>query len=321
MKKYKVKSGGTDVFAISLVEEPAVESNFVALAKQDEPKPVYLEKEDKHMLYGIILRADFPIYRNDSYGEYTIEFDADTIERLERKFMKNYAQKSWTTDHSMYADGLTLTESWIVTDLEHDKSNALGLEGVTVGSWVGGCLVDDTELWAQVKDGDFKGFSIEAFCNLEELNLSKINKTNKEDMKNEDKILETLDEIKAMLQKEEPVEKTEEKPVEEKFEETVTEEPVEEPKTEEPVEEKLEEEKPEEPKGDEPEETKVEENLSETVEQLKSEIETLKTENTELKGKVEKMGKMPSVEPNKTPSGEKKFSAIEQLDKLGFIKW
>ena len=321
MKKYKVKSGGTDVFAISLVEEPAVESNFVALAKQDEPKPVYLEKEDKHMLYGIILRADFPIYRNDSYGEYTIEFDADTIERLERKFMKNYAQKSWTTDHSMYADGLTLTESWIVTDLEHDKSNALGLEGVTVGSWVGGCLVDDTELWAQVKDGDFKGFSIEAFCNLEELNLSKINKTNKEDMKNEDKILETLDEIKAMLQKEEPVEKTEEKPVEEKFEETVTEEPVEEPKTEEPVEEKLEEEKPEEPKADEPEETKVEENLSETVEQLKSEIETLKTENTELKGKVEKMGKMPSVEPNKTPSGEKKFSAIEQLDKLGFIKW
>ena len=42
MKRYKVKSGGTDVFAISLVEEPAVESNFVALAKQDEPKPVYL---------------------------------------------------------------------------------------------------------------------------------------------------------------------------------------------------------------------------------------------------------------------------------------
>ena len=316
MKRYKVKSGGTDVFAISLVEEPAVESNFVALAKQDEPKPVYLEKEDKHMLYGIILRADFPIYRNDSYGEYTIEFDADTIERLERKFMKNYAQKNWTTDHSMYADGLTLTESWIVTDLEHDKSNALGLEGVTVGSWVGGCLVDDTELWAQVKDGDFKGFSIEAFCNLEELNLSKINKTNNEDMNNENKILETLEEIKTLLKKEEPVE--------EKFEETVTEEPVEEPKTEEPVEEKLEEETPvkepqvtEEPKADEP----VEENLSETVEQLKSEIETLKAENTELKGKVEKMGKMPSVEPNTTPSGEKKFSAIEQLDKLGFIKW
>ena len=190
------------------------------------------------------------------------------------------------------------------------------MEGVTVGSWVGGCLVDDTELWAQVKDGDFKGFSIEAFCNLEELNLSKINKTNNEDMNNENKILETLEEIKTLLKKEEPVE--------EKFEETVTEEPVEEPKTEEPVEEKLEEETPvkepqvtEEPKADEP----VEENLSETVEQLKSEIETLKAENTELKGKVEKMGKMPSVEPNTTPSGEKKFSAIEQLDKLGFIKW
>ena len=170
LKKYKVNAGDSDVFAISVVSSPAVESNFVALAKQEEPKPVFLSKDDKHMLYGIILRADFPIYRNDpDFGEYYIEFGADAIERLERKYFKNFAQRSWTKEHLDFAEGLTLTESWLVTDPENDKSKALGLEGVTKGSWVGGCLVDDNELWAEIKEGKFSGFSVEAWCGLEEV--------------------------------------------------------------------------------------------------------------------------------------------------------
>ena len=146
------------MFAISVVSQPRVESSFVALAKQEKPKPVYLSKDDKHMLYGVILRADFPIYRAYGDEEFYIEFDGEAIERLERKYMKNFAQRNWTKEHMDFAEGLTFTESWIVTDLEHDKSKALGLEGVTVGSWVGGCLVDDNEIWTQVKEGTYTGF-------------------------------------------------------------------------------------------------------------------------------------------------------------------
>ena len=96
LKKYKVKAGGSDVFAISVVSQPAVESSFVALAKQEKPKPVYLSKDDKHMLYGVILRADFPIYRAYGDEEFYIEFDGEAIERLERKYMKNFAQRKCT---------------------------------------------------------------------------------------------------------------------------------------------------------------------------------------------------------------------------------
>lgn len=323
IKKYSVVASDTDITAISLVELPAVESNFIALSKEERKQIDFqIQNEEKREIVGVALRADFDIYRRYGEDEYYITFSKDAVRRLATKFMKNYLQKNFTTDHMGFQEGLTVIESWFVEDVNNDKANALGLQNFSEGSWIVGVKVDDDEVWHSIKEGKWQGFSIEAWCELEEMdNFSKIKDNSNEDMNNENKILETLNEIKALLKKEEPVEEPQvtEEVVETKLEEEKpVEEPVEEPKTEEPVEEKLEEEKPvEEPKEDEP----VEENLSETVEQLKSEIETLKTENTELKGKVEKMGKMPSVEPNTTPSGEKKFSAIEQLDKLGFIKW
>ena len=330
LKKYMIKAGGSDVFAISLVEEPAVESNFVALAK-DKPKYVQLEKNEKRMLYGVILRADFPIYRYDSgMGEYYIEFDSDAIERLERKFMKNYAQKNWTTDHMGYVEGLTLTESWIVTDLEHDKSKALGLEGVTVGSWVGGCLVDDNELWAQVKDGDFKGFSVEAFVEMEELQeeINKFSKINS-NMTDNNKLDEVLNGIQELLSIMKPAEETTvEEPVTEEVQleeepPAATEPAQEETTVEEPVTEEvqLEEETPAETTVEETVEEAVDNELQQRLEQMQSQLDALRTENEELKGKVEKMGKMPSTKPNSVQGGEQKFSAIEQLDRMGFIKW
>ena len=342
LKKYKVKAGGkSNVFAISVVSQPAVESSFVALAKQEKPKPVYLSKDDKHMLYGVILRADFPIYRVYEGEEFYIEFDGEAIERLERKYMKNFAQKNWTTEHLDIAEGLTLTESWIVTDLEHDKSKALGLEGVTVGSWVGGCLVDDNEIWAQVKEGTYTGFSVEAFCDLEEITREiKNNKHNSDKImaKKSVKMDEILENIKNIINdaidnaegqdaevQEEVVEEAAEEVVdtvdntEETTEETV--EAAEETPAEETEPEQVAEEAIETVEDNAETEEQAAEDLQAVVDSLKAEIDTLKAENEELKKKNQKMSKMPSVKPNKATGGEQKFSVIEQLDKMGFIKW
>lgn len=337
LKKYKVKAGGSDVFAISVVSQPAVESSFVALAKQEKPKPVYLSKDDKHMLYGVILRADFPIYRAYGDEEFYIEFDGEAIERLERKYMKNFAQRNWTKEHMDFAEGLTLTESWIVTDLEHDKSKALGLEGVTVGSWVGGCLVDDNEIWAQVKEGTYTGFSVEAFCDLEEITREiKNNKHNSDKImaKKSVKMDEILENIKNIINdaidnaegqdaevQEEVVEKAAEDVVEqvdaneEETKETV--EAAEEATPEEQIAEDVIEQVEE---NAEDSETAAED-LQAVVDQLQQEVDDLKKENEELKKKNQKMSKMPSVKPNKATGGEQKFSAVEQLDRMGFIKW
>lgn len=341
LKKYKVKAGGSDVFAISVVSQPAVESSFVALAKQEKPKPVYLSKDDKHMLYGVILRADFPIYRAYGDEEFYIEFDGEAIERLERKYMKNFAQRNWTKEHMDFAEGLTLTESWIVTDLEHDKSKALGLEGVTVGSWVGGCLVDDNEIWAQVKEGTYTGFSVEAFCDLEEITREIKNNKHKSDKimaKKSVKMDEILENIKNIINdaidnaegqdaevQEEVVEEAAEEVVdavdntEETTEETV--EAAEETPAEETEPEQVAEEAIETVEDNAETEEEAAEDLQAVVDTLQAEIDTLKAENEELKKKNQKMSKMPSVKPNKATGGEQKFSAIEQLSQMGFIKW
>ena len=337
LKKYKVKAGGSDVFAISVVSQPAVESSFVALAKQEKPKPVYLSKDDKHMLYGVILRADFPIYRAYGDEEFYIEFDGEAIERLERKYMKNFAQRNWTKEHMDFAEGLTLTESWIVTDLEHDKSKALGLEGVSVGSWVGGCLVDDNEIWAQVKEGTYTGFSVEAFCDLEEITREiKNNKHNSDKImaKKSVKMDEILENIKNIISDaidnaEGQDAEVQEEVVEEAAEEVVEQVDANEEETTETV-EAAEEATPEEQIAEDVIE-QVEDNAENTetaaedlqaiVDQLQQEVDDLKKENEELKKKNQKMSKMPSVKPNKATGSEQKFSAIEQLSQMGFIKW
>lgn len=316
MKKYTVKAGDSDVFAVSLVELPAVESNFVALAKDEKPKTVMLSKEDRHMLYGIILRADFPIYRYDAdMGEYYIEFGADAIERLERKYMKNFTQKEWTTDHMQYVNGLTLTESWLVEDPENDKSKALGLEGVTKGSWIGGCLVDDNELWTEIKEGRFKGFSVEAWVDLEEV-TKEIKNKRQEQMKEKGKFEEIFDKVKEIVlgaieeEKEEKPQdvqteqvEMEEEPIKEevKEEETAAEAPVEaEEKTEETVEEA------EQPKAEETEEPQEEtapveeepkEDFSAQITEMQTQIDALKAENEKLKEENVKLSKQPSVKP------------------------
>ena len=343
LKKYKVNAGDSDVYAISVVSSPAVESNFVALTKQEQPKPVFLSKDDKHMLYGIILRANFPIYRNDAdFGEYYIEFGADAIERLERKYFKNYAQRSWTREHLDFAEGLTLTESWLVTDPENDKSKALGLEGVTKGSWVGGCLVDDNELWTEIKEGKFSGFSVEAWCDLEEVTKEiknqKINKNKEIDMAvKKSKFEEMIDKIKEIISdavteadgqdtevQEEVVDKAADA-VEEVVnnEETGTTEEVveaaEEGKTptEEIVNDVVEEVQEETQTTEE-----AADNLQEVVDQLQAEVDSLKAENEELKKKNQKMLKQPStkVVTNKT---ENKVGGIKgafaALKAQGFI--
>ena len=82
-KKLKCYSVGldSDVFAISLVDEPAIESNFIYLSKE-KPVQICLETSEKHIVMGAVLIPDKPIYRNQDGEEFYIQFSAETIEKL-----------------------------------------------------------------------------------------------------------------------------------------------------------------------------------------------------------------------------------------------
>ena len=149
------------VEAISVVENPAIESDFIALNNQ-EIKLAEVDKE-KRILMGALLIPNKPIYRRDGEEEYYVYFSKDTIVKASQMYLQNGNQSESTLEHEQKLNGLTLVESWIVEDKDKDKS-ALYELNVPVGTWMGTVKVDNEEIWNDyVKTGKVKGFSIEGY--------------------------------------------------------------------------------------------------------------------------------------------------------------
>ena len=150
------------ISAISIVENPAIESNFVALS--DEKVEVKLAEvdKDKQILIGPALIPNKPIYRKDENGEpYYIYFSGETVAKASELYLARGKQNNATVEHNFEVDGVSVIESWIVEDPENDKSGAYGLS-VPKGTWMVTMKIYDEELWQDyVKTGDVKGFSIE----------------------------------------------------------------------------------------------------------------------------------------------------------------
>ena len=145
--------------AISIVESPAIESDFVAL-KTEEIKLAEIDKE-KRILLGALLIPNKPIYRKGSEGDYYIFFSKDTISKASQMYLRNGYQNNSTLEHEKDLKGLTLVESWIVVDEVQDKSRKYGLN-VPLGTWMGAVKVNNEEIWNEyVKTNKVKGFSIE----------------------------------------------------------------------------------------------------------------------------------------------------------------
>jgi len=316
IKKYKVGID-SETEAISMVTEPAIESDFVFFSKDKDIVKEAFSSDEKHMVYGAVLRPDFPIYRYDGENEYYLEFTSESIERMARDYMMNYRQGNVTIQHEEYANEVFMVESWIKQDMDKDKSVSVGLDkSLPIGTWFCGFYVNNNDIWERIKSGELKGFSVEAMIDLED--FAKVKKEDEFEMNETfwDKLKTIVNE--ALGKKEE---KMEEQPIVEEpkpTEQTVVEEPkpteeptvVEEPKptvTEEPKAE--EEPKKEEPKPtEEPKPNDDGNHLNDLIASLREEISALKEANTVLVEKVNDLGKMPSANPinvngkNGTPS-------------------
>lgn len=167
------------VNAISLVEHPAIESNFIAL-KADEA-PVKLSKdEERRVVLGAVLIPDKPILRRDpkTKEEFYIYFSSDTIQDVAEHFLLRGNQNKATLEHEKSAAGITLVESWLVVDPEKDKSAFYEL-GYPAGTWVAALKINNTDIWDSIKGGDILGFSIEGYFGMEmrDMELSRTQKT------------------------------------------------------------------------------------------------------------------------------------------------
>ena len=149
------------VEAISVVENPAIESDFIALNNQ-EIQLAEINKE-KRLLMGALLIPKKPIYRRDGEKEYYVFFSKDTVLKASQLYLQNGYQSNSTLEHKSELKDLTLVESWIVEDKAKDKTALYGLD-VPVGTWMGSVKVENDEIWNDyVKTGKVKGFSIEGY--------------------------------------------------------------------------------------------------------------------------------------------------------------
>lgn len=322
LKKYKVGCD-SETYAISMVEMPAIESNFVALAKEEEEKrQVFLESDERHMVYGAALIPDLDIYRNDGEHEYYINFSKESIEKMSQDFMKEYRQHEVTVDHEDVANEVCVVESWLVEDPYKDKANALGIN-VPQGTWMVGMKVNNIETWERVKEGSLKGFSVESLVSLEEFSKTENNMNIETNEMFWDKLINVLKE--TFSKKEEEVVEEEPQIEEVALEEQPTNEPAPEPVSEpvsEPEPAPVPEPAPEpvvEPQNEPQEAPKVDNHLEELVNSLKEEINALKEVNTGLQEKIKDMSRQPSAAPintNAKPSAADTYSAWrEQMAK------
>lgn len=322
LKLYEINADESDIYAVSCVDMPAVESTFIYMNKQSE-QPLYinLQSDEKRMVYGCALRTDFPIYRRHNDEEFYIKFSPKCVEKLSKKFMKNGFQSNWTTDHQEIAEGLTVVESWLKVDMEKDKSIALGLDkDLALGSWFIGCSVDNDEVWETIKSGKWNGFSIEAMVVLDEIKLQKQD-TNMTDVKLETVeitesfwsklksiIAEALGKEESAPEVEEAVEEVKSEVIEEPIEvveEMAEETPIEEPVVEEEIAaEEIVAEVVDIVEDPQTTEEEKENELQAVVDELTEKLKQKDEEIAEMQKVIEKLSKQPSTEPIKVEASK-----------------
>jgi phage head maturation protease len=156
--------------AVSVVESPAIEENFIALKKHEvELKEVDAEKR---ILMGAALVPNKQIYRRNKDKEYYIYFSEDTVRKASELFLMRANQNNATYEHERkMLDGMSVVESWIIEDEKTDKSRLYNFN-LPKGTWMISMKVNNDDVWQKVKDGEVKGFSIEGhFVDKYEMSL------------------------------------------------------------------------------------------------------------------------------------------------------
>lgn len=165
--------------AISIVDEPAIEENFIALSKQHKIKLAEVNKEKK-ILMGAALIPNKNIFRKNDEDEYYIFFSEETVRKASQLFLMRGNQNKSTLEHQAQLHGLSVVESWIIEDDVHDKSRKYDLN-MPIGTWMVSMKVNNDEVWEKyVKTGKVKGFSIEGYF-TDKIEMSALNEIDNEE--------------------------------------------------------------------------------------------------------------------------------------------
>lgn len=166
-----------EVFALSLVSEPAIQQDFVYFGLDGKEVIKFASVDtDKHTIVGPILIPNIKILRLKEDGTpYYVTFSKDTVQKLAQKYIKDNNSNNITLEHQTPVKGISLVESWIAESSKYDKAKAYGLN-VKPGTWMGVFdLSGNIKVWNEfIKTGKLKGISLEGLFTHELMKASKI---------------------------------------------------------------------------------------------------------------------------------------------------
>lgn len=153
---------------ISLVDYPAVLTGWQKFKAATPSRQMYaIADEEKRIVFGVIMRADFPILRVDRDGEWYAIYRADTIRAMAEKYLAEGRQNRVDTDHNgNEVRGVQMVQ-WFIKDTARGINPAGFEEEVADGSLFAEFHILNDDVWAAIKDGTFRGFSLEGFFDFQ----------------------------------------------------------------------------------------------------------------------------------------------------------
>ena len=163
-----VTDDGLGMEKISLVDDPAMESNFQFFANEEDRFKFSVQNEEQRHIFGVIIRADHPVFRLSAEGfPYYVTFSKETIKTIVQKYFREGKQNNFNLMHTpgTDVDSVEMLQAFI-----KDKERGIdpkGFEDIEDGSLFGEFKVLDDTIWEDIKAGKFKGFSMEIFYDIE----------------------------------------------------------------------------------------------------------------------------------------------------------
>ena len=183
-------SENTGCFKISLVDFPAVETSFLCFNAEPEKFNFKVTDDEKHIVTGIALRCNVPIYRVAPDGtEYYVLFTKETVEHIMQKFAKDNNAFNISVQHELDVKDCYVVESYLI-----NKERGIvpqEFSDIEDGSWVVSVKIENPKVWEYIKEGNCSGFSIEILAIPEALKAAI--KKDKEDYNKE------IDKLKSVL--------------------------------------------------------------------------------------------------------------------------
>lgn len=151
------------MYCISLVDEPAVEKQYMLFKKNKQPKLFQIQNAEEQIIMGVVMRTDYPIYRCDNQlGEYYITYSKNTIKQMAEKYLQDDKQHYFSFNHNGKSLNNIHLQQLFIKDVEKGI-NPNGFEDIEDGSLFAILKVEDDKLWDEIKHGNYQGFSLEGY--------------------------------------------------------------------------------------------------------------------------------------------------------------